>query len=324
MISVITTTYNYDEFIIDAIKSVLNQTFKDFEYLIIDDGSTDRTEYLVKSINDDRIKYYKMNHIGRSAALNFGLAEAQYEIVALMDADDIADPRRFERELELLKNQNQLVFCESAFFKNDDIKYILNSPKNINELKLKILLHGHLNNSSVLFFKNHLIDNHGYNEKLVAYEDYEVWLRLLNKSEFTIIPNFYHYIRLHHKSLTTSNQSKLKNILYNIQENYFKDLLYTFNLNDRNSPYIFQGWREFFFGNRREAREFWSKINFTRQGLKIKIAFLVSYLPSSFIDILINNRIKLRFEYFYYKIKNLNKVQRNFNSIRKLLLNNSQ
>lgn len=323
MISVITTTYNYDEFIVDAIKSILNQTFKDFEYLIIDDGSTDKTEYLVKSINDDRIKYYKINHKGRAAALNFGLAKAQFEIIALMDADDIADPKRFEREMELLKNQNQFVFCESAFFKNEDIKYIINSPKNINELKLKILLHGHLNNSSVLFFKNHLIVNHVYNEKLVAYEDYEVWLRLLNKSEFTIIPNFYHYVRLHHKSLTTSNQSKLKNILYNIQENYFKDLLYTFNLSDQHLQYILQGWREFFFGNRRKARDFWSNVNLTHNGLKIQIAYLVSYLPNSFIDILLNNRITLRFEYLIHKLKTLNKVQRNFNSLRTLLLNKS-
>ena len=323
MISVITTTYNYDEFIVEAIKSILNQTFKDFEYLIIDDGSTDRTEYLIKSINDDRIKYYKINHRGRAAALNFGLTKAQFEIIALMDADDIADPTRFEQEMLLLKNQNQFIFCESAFFKNGKVKYILKSPKNINELKLKILLHGHLNNSSALFYKNHIIENQGYTETLGAYEDYELWLRLLNKSEFIIISNFFHYVRLHKKSLTTSNQSKLKNILYNIQEDYFKDLQHIVNLNDQHLQYILQGWREFFFGNRRKAREFWSEVNLIQRGLKIQIAYLLSYLPNNFIDILLNNRIILRLEYFAQKLKTMDKVQRNFNSIRTGLLNKS-
>lgn len=323
MISVITTTYNYDEFIIEAIKSILNQTFKDFEYLIIDDGSTDRTEYLINSINDNRIKYYKINHRGRAAALNFGLKKAYFDIIALMDADDIADPRRFEQELLQLKNQNQIIFCESAFFKNGKIKYILKSPKNINGLKLKILLHGHLNNSSALFYKNYLIDNLGYNETLSAYEDYELWLRLFNKSEFKVIPNFYHYVRLHNKSLTTSNQSKLKNILYNIQENYFKDLLHTINLNNQKLQYILQGWREFFFGNRREAREFWREVNIIQRGLKIQIAYLVSYLPNNLIDFLLNNRIILRISYFVLKLKTMNKLQRNFNSILTGLLNKS-
>lgn len=323
MISVITTTYNYDEFIVEAVKSILNQTFKDFEYLIIDDGSTDKTEFLIKSINDDRIKYFKINHSGRAAALNFALKKAQFEIIALMDADDIADPKRFEMEMLLLKNQNQFIFCESAFFKNGKIKYILKSPKNINELKLKILLHGHLNNSSALFYKNHLIDNQGYNETLGAYEDYELWLRLLNKSEFIIIPNFYHYVRLHKKSLTTSNQSKLKNILYNIQDNYFKDLLHTVNLNGQHLQYILQGWREFFFGNRTKAREFWSEVNLTQRSFKIHIAYLVSYLPNNFIDILLNNRIILRLEYLAEKLKTFNKFQRNFNSLRTRFLNKS-
>lgn len=73
-----------------AITSILNQTYKDFEFLIIDDGSTDNTESIVKSFNDNRINYQRIEHIGIGAASNYGLKQAKYDWIARMDADDIS------------------------------------------------------------------------------------------------------------------------------------------------------------------------------------------------------------------------------------------
>lgn len=90
MISVITITYNRAGLIGAAIKSVLSQTYADFEYIIIDDGSTDNTEEVVRSFNDARINYFKIPHIGSLSKLrNAGIDKSKGEIIAFLDSDDI-------------------------------------------------------------------------------------------------------------------------------------------------------------------------------------------------------------------------------------------
>ena len=100
MVSVLITTYNCAPYIAQAVQSILNQTFQYFEFLIVDDGSTDNTEDIVKSFSDKRIRYIKRNHFGRAAGLNFGLKNSSNEIIALMDADDISHPQRLELQLK--------------------------------------------------------------------------------------------------------------------------------------------------------------------------------------------------------------------------------
>jgi glycosyltransferase involved in cell wall biosynthesis len=319
MISVITTTFNYSEFISEAISSILNQTIKDFEYIIVDDGSTDDSESVIQMFDDNRIRFFKINRVGRSAALNFAIKKATYDIIALMDADDIAHPSRLEKELELLKKQNQLVFCNTAFFKGKKIKYLVKNPESYLELKRKIFLHGHLNNSSALFYKDHLIKNTGYDESLQAYEDYDLWLRLLDKSEFIIVNGLHHYMRLHKGSLTTSNQNKLKHLLYSIQKKYFNDGFPFYRSLDQYQKNLLSGWREFFYGNKSSARFFWKKLNLSELNTKVMLCFLLSYLPDSLLGLIKKNRIRLRLDFTLKKFFDYRSIQKEFNMIRKNL-----
>ena len=88
--------YNGEKYLKECIDSVLNQTFTDFEFIIIDDGSTDNTESIIKSYTDDRIIYIKKKHDGISEALNLGIRRAIGLYIARMDADDIMYPNRLE------------------------------------------------------------------------------------------------------------------------------------------------------------------------------------------------------------------------------------
>jgi glycosyltransferase involved in cell wall biosynthesis len=112
-ISVLTTVYNEDVFIKETIKSVLAQTFKDFEYVIIDDGSTDNTKKVIKSFKDKRIKYY---YAGKNKGFknlantaNFGLSKCNGKYIARIDADDICFPKRLEIQYNYLE-KNKSIF----------------------------------------------------------------------------------------------------------------------------------------------------------------------------------------------------------------------
>ncbi len=314
MISIITTNYNYSKYISQAINSILTQTFKDFEYIIIDDGSTDDSISVIENFDDHRIRFFKIDHIGRAAALNFAIKHSKYDIIALMDADDISHPQRIEKEIEQLKNENQIIFCDAAYFDKKKILYVNNSPESVMELKKKILLHGHLNNSSAMFYKNLLIRNNGYDETLFAYEDYDFWMRIFNNVDFITLNKPLHFIRLHNRSLTTSNQSKNKSLLYSIQEKYFNKIDSLLIIKPVEKIKL-KAWREFFFGDVKKCREYWKLLKLKDIEIRIILVFFLSYLPKNLRDFIINKRFRLRLKYLFRKRKSFKNLQNDFYKI---------
>lgn len=102
MISVIMPVYNCERFVAQAIESILSQTYQDFEFLVVDDGSTDKSYEIVKQYTDPRIKHWQQPNGGVVDRLNELLDNAENDLVARMDADDIALPHRFEKQVEFL------------------------------------------------------------------------------------------------------------------------------------------------------------------------------------------------------------------------------
>jgi len=203
-VTVLMTVYNSSQYILPAINSILRQSYVNFEFLIIDDGSEDNIEEIIRSLNSEKIRYIKLKHSGRSAALNYGLKEAKHDWVALMDSDDIAVPERLEKEVKLINISNKdIIFSDSVFFKNKEIQFlnIINTEKE--DLKRKIQLRGHICNSSVLYNRNFILENGGYNENLVHSEDFDLWIRLLNKGNFVHLNEFLLFMRIRDNSLST-------------------------------------------------------------------------------------------------------------------------
>lgn len=104
-VTVLMAVYNGEKYLAEAIESILNQTYSDFEFLIINDGSTDSSESIILSYKskDKRIRYIYSEHKGSYQALNLGLKEAEYDWIALQDDDDISLPNRLERQIETIK-----------------------------------------------------------------------------------------------------------------------------------------------------------------------------------------------------------------------------
>lgn len=106
-VSVIIPTYNRAEFISDAIESVLNQTFEDYEIIIVDDGSTDNTKQIVQSYTS-KVKYYYQEQSGVSSARNYGIKAATGEYIAFLDSDDQFLPQKLEKQVEVLENNPRI------------------------------------------------------------------------------------------------------------------------------------------------------------------------------------------------------------------------
>ena len=123
-VSIITPTYNRAHLIGETIQSVLAQTYPNFEQIIIDDGSTDNTEEVVKSFNDERLKYFKYDRIGNiSALLNLAIKHSNGDYIALLDSDDLWVSHKLETVIKLLKSDNtiQLVTHDIQYFSDKNI-----------------------------------------------------------------------------------------------------------------------------------------------------------------------------------------------------------
>lgn len=320
MITVLTTTYDCAPYIDLAIKSILIQTYSNFELLIIDDGSTDNTEEVVKNINDKRIRYIKRKHFGRSASLNFGLRNASNEIIALMDADDISDPRRLETQLKYYSNKiDEIIFTSAAYFSNNKISFTGDLNISREKFYLNLALHGPYNNSTALFNKHHILRFDGFDESLSQSEDHEFWLRVKDKCIFTTVPEILYFFRLRKSSLSHNHFLKTKHITYNILEKYYKNIADNFKLKTDDAEYKLRGWREFFYGSPRLMCVMWRKLKLNSWDFRMMIAIIVSFLPTKIINYIKRNRIRFRLQYFIQRRVNADGTQKKFEKVLKLI-----
>jgi len=190
-ISVIIPTYNRASLLLRAIDSVLNQSHQDFELLIIDDGSTDDTEELIKSkYSDSRLIFLKQKNNGVSAARNLGITKSKNEWIALLDSDDEWLPQKLTTQIEFAKKNPKLRFIDSNENwirhgqKVNIPKKFDKSSKNIFERSLQTCL---ISPSTVLI-KKELIKEHGlFDCHFEICEDYDLWLKILIQEDIGFI-----------------------------------------------------------------------------------------------------------------------------------------
>lgn len=188
-VTVMLVVYNGEKYISKCIKSILEQTFSDFELLIIDDGSTDRTIEIIKGFKDTRIKLLKNNH-DYIASLNLGLQESCGDYIARMDADDIMYPLRLEEQVNILDTHQEIDVCGSWARTFGLVTFDIHRGKYkiINPLA-ELLLKNIFTHSTMMIRKNFLTKNKLAYKKYSYAEDYKLWLDItLCDGNFWIIP----------------------------------------------------------------------------------------------------------------------------------------
>ncbi|AGF54983.1 glycosyltransferase involved in cell wall biosynthesis [Clostridium saccharoperbutylacetonicum] len=210
MISIIIPTFNRANTIERSVLSILDQTYQDFELIIVDDNSQDETEVIVRRMNDKRIKYIKHErNLGANAARNTGVRAAKGELIAFQDSDDKWHNDKLEIQLKALKDYNaDIVACSYNRYKNDLVDLMPKESIKDSEIKKK-LLYGSFISTQTVLGKKECFYNEEFDETLPRFQDWELMIRLSQKYNIHFINNPLVDVFLQEDSLTKSHQKGL-------------------------------------------------------------------------------------------------------------------
>jgi len=217
LVSVILPVYNAAAYITEAIQSVLNQTYSNFELIVINDGSTDDSEALIKQFTDSRIRYYAQTNRGLGATLNVALGYCKAELIARQDQDDVSYPQRFEKQVAYLLSHPEVVLLGTrARIVTDSgavYGYHLHASDNA-VLKLDMVFDNPFVHSSVIFRKQAVMAVGGYNPNRNIYEDYDLWSKLAVHGHVANLPEVLLDYRHHQQGMSKHTHNFKDSALY--------------------------------------------------------------------------------------------------------------
>jgi len=191
MISVLMPVHNGAQFIEEAVDSILQQQYQNFELLIVDDGSNDQTSAIATSLScrDKRVHVLWQEKSGIAAALNHGIGRANGKYLARMDADDIAHPMRLGTQVARMETQPRLVACGTDFVKFGDSVQYVSTPRTDEDCKALLMIESCFAHPTVMM-RTQVIQEEGLEYRVDAeyVEDYKLWTDLAPYGEFANIP----------------------------------------------------------------------------------------------------------------------------------------
>lgn len=203
VISVIMSTYNEEKYIETSLKSLLNQTFKDFEIIIVDDASTDHTRQLIQGLQDERIHLLcNEENQGLTKNLNKALDYVKGKYIARMDGDDIAFPKRFEKQYKYMEQhpETMLVSCYTKSFGDSELVFAL--PDNSEVLKVRMLIRPVYAHPGFMMRRELIDAGYRYDEEYRTAQDYEFASRVAEKYKIGMVPEILLFYRVHKKQIS--------------------------------------------------------------------------------------------------------------------------
>lgn len=227
MVTVLMSVYNGEKFLKEAIESILNQTFTDFEFLIINDGSTDKSVEIIESYKDSRIRLINNEkNLKLIASLNKGVSLARGKYIARMDCDDVSMPERLEKEVNFLESNTDHGLVGTYYTVIDgegkeqrNVSY----PSSNDLIKLFLslncpLAHGSIMGRAELFKQNQYGSKESY-----AVEDYELWTRMAKETKIHNIPEYLFKYRIYGESFSDSKTQLMYNQTLELSKKQYKD-----------------------------------------------------------------------------------------------------
>lgn len=239
LISITMITYNHEKYISEAIQSVLNQTFVDFELIIVNDGSTDKTEEIIKAFQDSRIIYIFQENQGPSIAINEAILTAKGKYIAIASGDDISYPHRLQRQYEYISQSNYKIISSWINTIDDESKTIEGKNRWLNDINqysrsrakfFKDLWYEKLQvGAPTIFAERQIFIEAGlFCPTSIQLQDVDMWLKVIKKHEIFILPEKLVKYRIRSEqgnlSRNPENFSRWGFELYEISRNLFDDM----------------------------------------------------------------------------------------------------
>lgn len=271
-VSVVMSVYNGKRYLREAVESILNQTFTDFEFLIVDDGSTDSTWVILTEYadGDQRVRLFKNEeNIGLTKSLNKGLKLAKGEYIARHDADDVSLPNRFKLQTRFLDEHLEVGAIGSfAEVINEQGISLGQSqvPIEHESIQAYLLVNNCLYHSSLMARRSLVETLGGYNEELRYAQDYDLWWRLSKLARLANLPNKLILVRRSVKSLTKSYRQEQLVCAFKISLNIIRESL-------KGRPLDEEAYQQFWWAYLRlldkdAYQQFWCKYHSQRTQLR--------------------------------------------------------
>lgn len=205
-ISVVMSVYNGAEHLRPALEGIFNQTYSNFEFIIIDDGSTDDSVKIIKSYKDPRVRIIRQRNHGLVFSLNKGLTLARGQFIARQDADDISLPTRFEKELALISSDPKIGVVGTYFTYIDEITaepgISITGPTKSIDVKRTMYFNNPFGHGTTMIRKAVFGNVKPYTNDFGPTEDMELWQRIGDKWEFGIVPESLYWYRINPNSIS--------------------------------------------------------------------------------------------------------------------------
>jgi len=210
-ISVVIPTYDKAQYLGEAIESVLNQTYKNIEIIIIDDGSKDNTQEVVKSFNDPRILYIWQSNQGEVVARNRGIQESNGKYIAFLDSDDLWLKEKLQKQVDFMEKSKEIGLLGTGCYEIANNGKILGQKRfssSNNVLQKKLIKFNPFIHTSVMIRKNVFDKVSWYNKNFQESQDYELWLRIAKNYKIANLPELLVKKRYYKEGLSSAKDKQ--------------------------------------------------------------------------------------------------------------------
>ena len=212
-VSVVISVYNGETYLKECIDSILNQTYRDFEFIVLNNGSTDHTPKILDRYTDPRLQIIHQGNLGISRSLNRGINLSQGDLIVRLDADDLSLPNRLERQVAFMDQNPNVVLCGSRFqemlgdkISSQKVPFIEKDAT----IRKTLSCFNPFAHSTIIFRKKTFLEAGGYNDRFKYSQDYDLWMRMLKQGHAGMLKDELSIIRLTQHSFSNQYNRKQK------------------------------------------------------------------------------------------------------------------